>query len=360
MFMPEKKEVATEVQLLLTMLTYKRRDGTEGEEAFVDRFVRPLMDHPNATDGFEDEYGNVFVEVAGGSKLLITAHTDTVHPVIAKGVNYHQQVMYDSELGIIYKDDKYALGADDGSGVWMATQMLDAAIPCWLAFFRGEEVGGLGSSWASKSDPTFFKKFDMAVAFDRRGTGDIITHQGGSRCASEAWAKALATQFNDMGLDYAPCDGGVFTDTANLTELVPECTNLSVGYDHEHSGNETQDVGHLLKLRDAVLKVDWLALPIERDPSVVEYIEDDAFGSSWGGYRNVYGFKSKYKPLAAPTTTKVYEEDLDDGYEHIEYIPDIVEDDLYGMNLREMIEAAQDFPEDFATAVYQMVWGKLS
>jgi hypothetical protein len=52
--------------------------------------------------------------------------------------------------------------------------------------------------------------------------------------------------------------------------IIPECTNLSCGYANEHSSNETLHLPTLVALRDACLNIDWAALPVVRDPTVVE------------------------------------------------------------------------------------------
>jgi hypothetical protein len=67
----------------------------------------------------------------------------------------------------------------------------------------------------------------------------------------------------------------VYTDTAEFTDNIPECTNISIGYYSEHGEREHLDVNHLQSLSRAVLKFDWDALPVERDPKVVET-------KSWG------------------------------------------------------------------------------
>jgi hypothetical protein len=110
------------------------------------------------------------------------------------------------------------------------------------------------------------------VAFDRRGTWSVITHQFGGRCCSDEFGEALAAQLNMHNDDfmYVTDDGGVFTDTANYTEIIPECTNLSVGYYDEHTDRERLDLAHLFALRDALLKVNWGALPVKRDPTKFE------------------------------------------------------------------------------------------
>ena len=114
--------------------------------------------------------------------------------------------------------------------------------------------------------PDLLQQFDRAVAFDRAGYYDVITHQGGRRCCSDAFADALSTQLADLGLLYGPCSGGVYTDTAEFTGDVPECTNLSVGYKGQHGDKEEQDVEFLELLADALVRVQWESLPTKRNP----------------------------------------------------------------------------------------------
>lgn len=320
---PDQKE--QDVERLLRMLTYKRPGGSETEEVWIDKFIDPLADHPNVTKHFCDGYGNLFFEVCGGSKVLFTAHTDTVHHEDGS-----QQVSFDANLGVVYKIDGQPLGADDGAGCWMLLQIADAGIPCWLAFFRMEERGGLGSTFAAKHLPAFLQKFEQAVAFDRRGQSDIITHQALGMCASDEYAESLAAQLNKFGLAYEPSDKGLFTDTANLTDLIAECTNLSVGYDYEHTDKEQQDVDHLLQLRKAVLSIDWSANAINRTPG-----EDDAY-SAWGTY-SPSGVKYDDSPYVAfvPYTTA----------------------DLVDMSYNDMVDAACEDPEAFVAGVWQLLHG---
>jgi hypothetical protein len=114
--------------------------------------------------------------------------------------------------------------------------------------------------------------FDRAIAFDRRGTDSVITHQGYGRCCSDIFGQALATALNgdDFNLMYSTDDSGVYTDTAEFVDNIPECTNISIGYYSEHGEREHLDVNHLQRLADAVLLFDWDALPVERDPKIPE------------------------------------------------------------------------------------------
>ena len=124
--------------------------------------------------------------------------------------------------------------------------------------------------------------YDYAIAFDRKDFGDVITHQRGRRTASQEFALALAHDLNLCGLDYAPSDHGLYTDTESYEALIPECTNLSIGYEGNHGKQETVSTCFVLKLLDALLQVDWANLPCVRVPTPLTYLdslyewEDDA------------------------------------------------------------------------------------
>ena len=57
--------------------------------------------------------------------------------------------------------------------------------------------------------------------------------------------------------------------------MIPECTNLSVGYWSQHTIKETQDVGFAEKLLARLLQIDWEALPTSRDVTDNDYSFDD-------------------------------------------------------------------------------------
>jgi hypothetical protein len=153
----------------------------------------------------------------------------------------------------------------------------------------GEECGGVGAKHVAKHDAFLLSQFDRAVAFDRRGTSDVITHQGYGRCASDAFAEALSDRLNACGMLYMPCDGGVYTDTAEFTKIIPECTNISVGYAREHSSEEAQDILHYRALADAVISFNWDELPVSRDPN--EPDPDDIFSANKWYYAGKHDHK---------------------------------------------------------------------
>lgn len=238
------------VQLLKEMLSYKRGAGTASEAAFIARFL-------DRVPGMQaDQFGNRFLCIGHRPRTLFSAHTDSVH-----GDSGRQVIAEDHQERIFFKEDGEPLGSDDATGCWVLLQLIAHRVPGLYLFHREEECGGNGSRWVAWHDARRLQGIQRAIAFDRRGTTDVITHQHGVRCCSDHFADALAAQ---LGPRYAPCDTGFFTDTANYIDLVPECTNLSIGYEHAHSEDEYQDVDYLDALIPALLAVEWDALPVAR------------------------------------------------------------------------------------------------
>lgn len=264
---------------LLAMLTYARPKGSTAEREFIERFILPL---PGVD---RDAFGNYHVRI-GDSPIVWSCHTDTVH-----WFGGRQTLAYDAETGIVKlskrsKRGQYGstcLGADDTAGVFLCREMALAGVAGHYIFHFGEETGGEGSSDLAHGQPSLLDGARFAIAFDRRGYSEVITHQAGGRCCSDAFAVSLAAHLNVNGLTYAPCDRGVFTDTANYTDIIGECTNLSVGYMDEHHRTESLDVRHVMDLLRAVSALDPAALVEarkagERDAWTIERWIENRFG----------------------------------------------------------------------------------
>ena len=252
-----------------------------------------------------DEFGNLFTKI-GESDVMFTSHLDT-----ATGVNTKVNHVFDGK--IIKTDGKSILGADDKAGVTIMLYMIENKIPGLYYFFLGEEVGCVGSKKLSAKHKTEKLPYiNKVISFDRRDVDSVITFQACSRCCSDKFALALAAQLNgaESTFKYDKDPTGVYTDSAQFTKIYPECTNVSVGYYSEHTFYERQDIEHLTKLGEACLKVDWNNLPVERDPSSVEY---DGYGSGYsdfgyGGYgRGRYSTYDDWysAPSVATTPAKI-------------------------------------------------------
>lgn len=214
-----------------------------------------------------DTVGNVWVTADGGrtQSTLFTSHTDTAH---CNHLSNGRQ-KFRSVDGVLQLDDPAAscLGADDGAGVALMCGMIAVGMEADFVFYVGEERGAVGSTWSVDYEAHRYGNYSRAIAFDRRGRHDVITHQSSGRTCSDTFAAALAGELNrSAGLDYAPSDQGIFTDTDVLASLIPECTNVSVGYEGEHTRSEVLDTVHLAALLRAVMAIDFNNLPTERKP----------------------------------------------------------------------------------------------
>lgn len=240
---------------LIQMHTYCRPAGSEAEAAFNKRYLDGI---PGMTI---DDAGNRILRIGGDEvRVLWSSHTDTVHRKSGS-----QRVVYGGGMLILAAgSESSCLGADCTVGVWLMIQMIRRKVPGLYIFHAAEEVGGVGSNYISTTTPDLLKGIDYAIAFDRRGTSSVITHQG-ARCCSDGFAKALA---DHLGKPFTLDTTGTFTDTANYTDIVPECTNLSVGYYGAHTSSETLDVSFAVHLLRRLLQLDVASMPVMRDPSV--------------------------------------------------------------------------------------------
>jgi hypothetical protein len=67
-------------------------------------------------------------------------------------------------------------------------------------------------------------------------------------------------------------------------DIIPECTNLSVGYHGQHSSAESLDCYHVLELLEALTRLDQSKLVSKRDPQEIDVKKYAGIGSGWGGY----------------------------------------------------------------------------
>ncbi len=267
-------EPVSGLAVLMDMLTFRRPAWSSSEDAFIARFLHPL-------DGLQqDDFGNLSLTIpepdGSAPRILWSSHTDTVHRTPGRQAVVRQGAMVllrDTAEG--RKGASNCLGADCAAGVWLMREMILAAVPGLYIFHRDEEAGGKGSTWIAANEPERLSGIAFAIAFDRKGYGDVITHQG-DRTASEAFARSLAAI---LGGDFRPDDTGLFTDTAMYAGLVGECSNLSVGYFDAHGPRERQDAAFLVTLRDTLVAADWSGLVASRAAG-----EASAFTSAppWG------------------------------------------------------------------------------
>ncbi len=251
------------IDTLRTMLTYCRPYGSRAERKFRHRWLT------NLPDAYVDPHANIHVRI-GDAPILWSCHTDTVH----RQPGRQHVALTGNLLHLPEHSRSTCLGADDTVGVYLAREMILANVEGHYVFHHGEEVGGIGSRALARGYANYLKQFTCAIALDRAGTHDVITHQSGMRCASDVFARSVADilQRADARLRYAPAEG-VYTDTAEYVDIIGECSNLSVGYQGQHHASECCNVEHIARLRDALIAGDWSALVCARRPGEI----DDTF-----------------------------------------------------------------------------------
>ncbi len=224
-----------------------------GHEDELDKFL---------PDVETDEFGNRY-KIIGESKTMFTSHLDTQSEEKSEISLFTRQ---DGESEIIHTDGNTILGADDKAGVALMIHMMYKEVPGIYYYFIGEERGGIGSGELSKSFDKIphLQGVERCISFDRRDNNSIITIQKDEACCSDEFATSLCDEMNSHGLSMELDPTGVASDSAYLMSNIPECTNISIGYMNEHTGEEYQDITYLEKLSEVVVKIDWESLPLVR------------------------------------------------------------------------------------------------
>jgi hypothetical protein len=199
-----------------------------------------------------DEKGTpmaIRISCGNNAPFLFCSHLDTVHDT--RG---HQAVTIHE--GWASTPEGECLGADDGAGVWLMLEMLAAGVQGDYLFHFGEERCCEGANWMCDHHSEWLSRHAMAIEFDRPGVSDITTHFMGFDAFPLKEAQALADALHPfLGEDYAlaPTPNGRSTDVTFYVDLIPRCTNISVGYFQKHGPHETLDLVYLDRLREGVI-----------------------------------------------------------------------------------------------------------
>ena len=270
------------MQELLDMLSMPCPHLSKGEEEYIREFIEPWTDY---TDAFGNLHKTVF-DIGKDRKkiepnILFSSHTDTVH---RKDKRQKLQVYKNK----VVTSDSTCLGADDTVGNYLMISMIQKGIPGKYIFHRGEERGGLGSSFIAKKTPEVLEPIDFAIAFDRKDNNDVVQYQMGERCCSKEFASQLAKILGMTGGD----PNGSFTDTANYVDVVAECTNVSVAYWDQHTKHERCDLQEIASIEERILSADWSSLVAYEFTPEYEFVyeyDDSGYQSRYGNInRSIY------------------------------------------------------------------------
>ena len=266
---------------LMGMLKSVRPADGVGEKAYVERMLSSIR--RMGYTPIIDDAGNIIVNnlptTDATSMVMFASHTDSVHHTDSPDGTQKLEFI-DKErtfVGVASLQSQgftpNCLGADCATGNYIMLRLLQANAKGLYCFFRAEEIGGIGSEFF-RNDPQnekYWDKLTHCISFDRKGYTSIITEQWGGQCASDEFAsdfaKVIAQADTNQRLDKFVADPtGSFTDSANFTDVIGECTNLSVGYFNQHTASETQDLQFADDLCNALCQIDWTTLNSYRDP----------------------------------------------------------------------------------------------
>lgn len=334
-------------RILNKLLSTKRPHGSETNKRITE-WLRTQLPYELQRCAFYDGAGNLHVDnrSLASHKTLFVAHVDTVHRSEGKNKIRKTKTHWHAKGDV--------LGADDGAGVALLFHLIWSNVAGYYIFTQGEERGGVGARYLSEKHQDLLKQFDRAIAFDRRGIDSVITHQGWGRCCSDEFGTALADAL--MGecehLMMLNDDTGVYTDTAEFVDVIPECTNISVGYDREHTQAESLNLVYYQHLSSAVVQVAWDDLPVSRDPTVQESKYDTYSAGSWW---------QEYKTYSAKDALAWDDDDAwDFKYKRADAL-DAVMDAQYGFtdDLAALISASV-YPEDPTLALKHLNFKQLN
>lgn len=250
---------------LIEMLKYRRPQGSKTQAKFCKRYLEPVFGKP-------DSHGNYILQL-GDSPICFTAHHDTVHTK-----DGFQIVTVSGDIVTTSDKDSNCLGADCTTGIWLILGMIEAGVAGTYVIHAAEESGCVGSRALVDDSPLWLESIQAVISFDRMGQESIITHQCGMRTASDAFAVSLSQALNMPML--RPDPTGVYTDSESYAHIIPECTNVSVGYLKQHTSKESQDLFFADSLLESLIKANWQSLVIERNP--LDYDTEDSL--YWHGF----------------------------------------------------------------------------
>jgi len=220
-----------------------------------------------------EDNGNIYVtKGVADAYNCIVSHTDTVHRIIAKK-DYKVVQMEDRVFAYDKgKGKATGIGGDDKCGIAICLQALMQLDVLKVAFFRDEEVGGLGSQ---EADMEWFDNCNYVLQCDRKGNSGFVQEIYGEIMFDEAFEEAVGPIIDTYG--YATVSG-MFTDVYQLVcnGLQVACANIECGYYNPHSDNEYIVLEDYERCKKMVLHI------LERVND--RYEVDRDYGDRYAGY----------------------------------------------------------------------------
>lgn len=331
------------MELLKQLYEIHSPSGSEKKmKKFVKNYIREVC--PDATIS-HDNSGNVYVTKGKSDTYpCIAAHLDQVQKEHSKDFT----VMQCGDRIFGYSPSRgctEGLGADDKNGIWIALKCIEKFDALKLAFFVGEEIGCVGSSACNLS---FFRDCRFIIEPDRKGGHDFIQSMSYTTVCSDEFRDA--TNYKAYGYELAE---GLLTDVLTLVEdgVGISCINLSCGYYHPHTDEESTSWNELVNC----LALVWNILKTCTKVYPHTYTRS-ATWSGMGGWKWV-GNQYKCTDSDWDYLKKKYGDLYDRGWDNSasDEPDDSSEDDIDIPNYEVKILRRNDFADDFSW-IDQMIY----
>ena len=244
-----------------------------------------------------DEYGNMYIKI-GESDILFTAHLDTYSDRVERVNSY-------IENGFLQTDGDTILGGDNKTGCAILLNMINNNINGTYYFFVREEVGREGSMWLNnRIDKDEYK---LVVAFDRRETNRLVTHQRALKMCNDNLTNLLLNELSSEEYKFYEDHFGFSCDTFSFIDKINNCINISNGTYDEHKSSEKVDLKFFEYLYNKVLEIDWDGIS---KLSNVKVREDLDFSKHVGSKKMLetinYLLSKGYRPNKIPKFKKIF------------------------------------------------------
>jgi hypothetical protein len=224
------------------------------------------------------EYGKYIIINYTSNTPLLCSHLDTVNKEVT--LRHNDFISNEGTIRLSKLSKARCLGGDDRCGVYIMMRLIEDMKSDKIArdrysfgFFFDEEIGGIGSTFYTKTEHFKQSSYSCFIGLDRRN------HiQGVPEVALYGFDNELLIDiFKEEGYVEAM---GSFTDSSNLSSTCDiACINLSVGYNNEHTPNEYINISDMLHtyyvLRDSSLQFD----------DMYDYVETNYMYEDWISYK---------------------------------------------------------------------------
>jgi putative aminopeptidase FrvX len=180
-----------------------------------------------------DAWNNILIRKGDAPCLpCVAAHLDTVHPPRPVQIIEQDGMLF----GLDQQGQRYGIGADDKSGVFICVELLERLDNIAVALFASEEIGCQGAYHAPAA---WFDDMGYVIEFDCPGRGLVSYTSGGTRLFGNEgdFIRAAGPVLRAHGLtswQYHP-----FSDVMALKQRFDlSCLNLSCGYHNWHRPDE--------------------------------------------------------------------------------------------------------------------------